>query len=208
MYLLYIHQDPVLLGVKQEFSSVMKTVIACLCFASTICAAPMTSLYDYLPQIGPPRQPGQPPQRSSNFAAPAQVVPQPGMAAPISMEIVFPPRFPSQATGGQQTGQGFPSQAFIKYKIPKAPGRHSMEIFYPYDLAQQQQMIPTIPNVPQLPHQIPNLFPYGFLPPTGPQQNNNMFPSFGVQQQLPQEPAQPQQPAQPAQAGLNVPAAP
>ncbi|KAJ8407486.1 hypothetical protein AAFF_G00273430 [Aldrovandia affinis] len=208
---------PVLLGVKQEVCSAMKTVIACLCFASTICAAPMTSLYDYLPQIGPPRQPNQPAQRSNNFAPPSQQVQQPGMHAPISMEIVFPPRFPSQVTGGQQLGQGFPSQAYIKYKIPKSPGRQSMEIFYPYDLT-QQQMMPPIPNIPQMPQipnmmppnipQIPNLFPYGFMPPTIPQQNNNMFPGFGVQQQLPQDPHQPQQPTQPAQAGLNVPAAP
>ncbi|XP_035273951.1 protein app1-like [Anguilla anguilla] len=196
----------------------MKTAIACLCFASTICAAPMTSLYDYLPQIGVPRQPSQPPQRTTNYVAPAPPAQQPGMAAPISMEIVFPPRFPSQVTGGQQTGSAFPSQAFIKYKIPKVPGRQSMEIFYPYDLIQQQQMLPNVPQMPAIPNipqfpQIPNLFPYGFLPPTGPQQNN-MFPSFGVQQQLPQEPVQAQQPAQssqpaqPAQAGLNGPAAP
>ncbi|KAJ8335843.1 hypothetical protein SKAU_G00391850 [Synaphobranchus kaupii] len=209
--------DPVLLGVKKESSVTMKTAIACLCFASTICAAPMTSLYDYLPQIGPPRLPSQPPQRSTNYAAPALPAQQPGLGAPISMEIVFPPRFPSQATAGQQPGSAFPSQAFIKYKFPKVPGRQSMEIFYPYDLIQQQQMMPNVPqmpslpNVPQLPQipNIPNFFPYGFMPPTVPQLNNNMFPNFGVQQQLPQEPVQAQQPAaQPAQAGLNGPAAP
>ncbi|KAG7458609.1 hypothetical protein MATL_G00222290 [Megalops atlanticus] len=197
-----------LIGVQEEFSFMMKTAIACLCLASTICAAPMTSLYDYLPQIGPPRQPNQPAQGSNTFTAPAQPPQQPGMTAPISMEIVFPHRFPSQATGGQQTGQGFPSQAYIKYKIPKAPGRKSVEIFYPYDpFNQQQQMIPPMTNIPQMP-QIPNqIFPFGFMPPTGAQQNNNVFPNFGPQA-VPQEPVQQKQPTQPAQAAIKVPVAP
>ncbi|KAM3864834.1 secretory calcium-binding phosphoprotein 5 [Diretmus argenteus] len=56
--------------------------------------------------------------------------------------------------GGRQPApptQSYPSQGFIKYSLPNAPGRKSVEIYYPYDFT-QQRMMPNIPNLPQIPN--------------------------------------------------------
>ncbi|XP_047672641.1 secretory calcium-binding phosphoprotein 5 [Tachysurus fulvidraco] len=81
---------------------------------------------------------------------------QPGVNAPISIEI-FPPGFHGTAAGGQGSETGF-----IKYSIPKAPGRKSVEIFYPYNF----DKVEMLPNLMQ---QIPNMFPFNYPPQTGPQ---------------------------------------
>uniref|UniRef100_A0A667WGX2 Secretory calcium-binding phosphoprotein 5 n=1 Tax=Myripristis murdjan TaxID=586833 RepID=A0A667WGX2_9TELE len=91
----------------------MKLAILCLCLASTVSAAP--PFFHYLPHYGANRQPAPqitaPAVSCVNTAYPgAQPQPQPGVPAPISMEI------------------SFPSQAIIKYSLPKAPGRKSVEI--------------------------------------------------------------------------------
>ncbi|KAL4640501.1 hypothetical protein GN956_G12391 [Arapaima gigas] len=85
----------------------------------------------------------------------------------------------------QEAGKTLSSQAFLKYKMPKAPGMKSIEIFYPIDYAQQQQLFAR----------------YGYMPPTLPQQNQNPFPSFTVPQAGVQELPQPLPPAQGVQSG-------
>uniref|UniRef100_A0A8C6T2Y9 Uncharacterized protein n=1 Tax=Neogobius melanostomus TaxID=47308 RepID=A0A8C6T2Y9_9GOBI len=50
--------------------------------------------------------------------------------------------------------QSFPTQGFIKYSIPQPPGRQSVEVYYPYDFAQQRIItnMPPMANVPQSPN--------------------------------------------------------
>ncbi|XP_055780192.1 secretory calcium-binding phosphoprotein 5 [Salvelinus fontinalis] len=117
----------------------MKITIMCLCLASSISAAPRQPFFNYLPHYGGPRQSG-PPTQVNDFLYPAgQPYPQPGLNGPVSMEIVFSQSFPGMSNGGQINGpQSYPSQAFIKYSLPKAPGRKSVEIYYPYDFVQQK----------------------------------------------------------------------
>ncbi|XP_053336338.1 secretory calcium-binding phosphoprotein 5 isoform X1 [Clarias gariepinus] len=77
----------------------------------------------------------------------------PGVNAPISIELIHP-GFPGTGAGGQGAGTGY-----IKYSLPKAPGRKSVEIYYPYDFA-QGKVLP----------QLPNIFPFNYPPQTVPQQ--------------------------------------
>ncbi|XP_055062695.2 uncharacterized protein [Misgurnus anguillicaudatus] len=154
----------------------MWTSLLCLLLAGAVSAAPLSPFFNFLPHYGNPGQgtngvfPGMPSQ------------PHP----PISMEIIFPQRFPNNAAGGAG-GQTFPTQAFIKYSLPKAPGRKSVEIFYPYDFSQHQDL----PNIPQIP-QIPNIFPFEYVPQTAAQQPP-MVPPF---QDGPPQSTDPQQQAQ------------
>ncbi|XP_037388480.1 secretory calcium-binding phosphoprotein 5 [Pygocentrus nattereri] len=108
--------------------------ILCLSFVTMVSAAPqMSPFFNYLPHYGKPAGPS---------AQPAY--------APISMEIVFPPQFPRTA-GGAGAGASFPSQAYIKYSLPKAPGAQSVEVYYPYDFTQQGMgNIPVLPPIPGL----------------------------------------------------------
>ncbi|XP_041721541.1 secretory calcium-binding phosphoprotein 5 isoform X3 [Coregonus clupeaformis] len=161
----------------------MKFTIMCLCLASSISAAPLQPFFNYLPHYGGPRQSGPPTQVNEVLYPAGQPYPQPGLNSPVSMEIVFPQRFPGRSNGGQINGpQSYLSQAFIKYSLPKAPGRKSVEIYYPYDFVQQKMM----PNIPQMPP-IPNI-PF-------PPQNSQLPHS-----QDPLQPAQQEQPVQTGQA--------
>uniref|UniRef100_A0AAY5EYJ1 Uncharacterized protein n=1 Tax=Electrophorus electricus TaxID=8005 RepID=A0AAY5EYJ1_ELEEL len=69
-----------------------------------------------------------------------------------------------------ESGSGslvFPSQAFIKYSLPKAPGRKSVEIYYPYDFSRGQVSLST----PFLFFsQLPRILPIDYAPQTVPQQ--------------------------------------
>ncbi|KAM4604303.1 secretory calcium-binding phosphoprotein 5 [Polymixia lowei] len=103
------------------------------------------------------------------------------------------PGFPGGATGGP--GSSFPSHGFIKYSLPKAPGRKSVEVYYPYDFTQQKMM----PSIPQLP-QMPNLFPFEYPPHTVPQQTPNI-PNFDANPPQSQDPLQPALQDQPIQTG-------
>nr|XP_046183560.1 AT-rich interactive domain-containing protein 1A-like [Oncorhynchus gorbuscha] len=177
----------------------MKITIMCLCLVSSISAAPRQHYFNYMPHYGDPRQSGPPTQVNEGlYPAGQPYYPQPGLNGPVSMEIVFPQRFPGWSTGGQINGpQSYPSQAFIKYSLPKAPGRKSVEIYYPYDFVQQKMM----PNNPQMP-QIPNLFPNEYQPQTVPQQRPNIpFPPYNSQLPHSQDPLQPAEQEQPMQTG-------
>ncbi|XP_045572734.1 gamma-gliadin isoform X1 [Salmo salar] len=176
----------------------MKITIICLCLASSISAAPLQPFFNYLPHYGGPRQSGPATQMNEVLYPAGQPYPQPGLNGPVSMEIVFPQRFPGMSNGGQINGpQSYPSQAFIKYSLPKAPGRKSVEIYYPYDFAQHKMM----PNIPQMP-QIPNLFPYEYQPQTVPQPRPNIpFPPYNSQLPHSQDPLQPAQQEQTVQTG-------
>ncbi|XP_029529865.1 AT-rich interactive domain-containing protein 1A-like isoform X1 [Oncorhynchus nerka] len=177
----------------------MKITIMCLCLVSSISAAPRQPFFNYLPHYGDPRQSGPPTQVNEGlYPAGQPYYPQPGLNGPVSMEIVFPQRFPGWSTGGQINGpQSYPSQAYIKYSLPKAPGRKSVEIYYPYDFVQQKVM----PNIPQMP-QIPNLFQYEYQPQTVPQQRPNIpFPPYNSQLPHSQDPLQPAEQEQPMQTG-------
>ncbi|KAL7855562.1 hypothetical protein AOLI_G00191660 [Acnodon oligacanthus] len=54
---------------------------------------------------------------------------------------VFPPQFPRTA-GGAGAGASFPSQGYIKYSLPKAPGAQSVEV--------GMGNIPVLPPLPGL----------------------------------------------------------
>ncbi|XP_039504446.1 secretory calcium-binding phosphoprotein 5 [Pimephales promelas] len=163
----------------------MWTSILCLLLAGAVSAAPLSPFFNYLPHYGSPKQ--------GNNGGFQGIPSQPGLNAPISMEIIFPPRFPTNPAGGKAGTSSFPTQAFIKYSLPKAPGRKSVEIFYPYDFSQHQDQ----PNVPLIP-QFPNIFPFHFMPQTVPQQPP-MNPPF--QEEQTQDPQQQTQPEQQAQTG-------
>ncbi|XP_062333385.1 secretory calcium-binding phosphoprotein 5 [Osmerus eperlanus] len=79
-------------------------------------------------------------------------------------------------------------QAFLKYSVPKAPGRKSVEIYYPFDFTQQQ-----MPNIPQL-------FPYDNSPQTVPQQDP-IVPPYEARLPHAQDPLQPAQQEQPQRRG-------
>ncbi|KAF4071317.1 hypothetical protein AMELA_G00271820 [Ameiurus melas] len=129
---------------------------------------------------------------------------QPGVNTPISIEL-FHPGFQGTAAGGQGSRTGL-----IKYSIPKAPGRKSIEIYYPYNFAQGE----LLPNV--LP-QIPNVFPFNYLPQQQPprqaapaQGNNQPFifnypPQTSPQQQPPRAAPQANDPQQQIQQDPQVP---
>ncbi|XP_051559074.1 uncharacterized protein LOC127443993 [Myxocyprinus asiaticus] len=154
----------------------MWTSILCLLLAGAVSAAPLSPFLNYLPHYGGPGQgtngvfPGMPAQ------------PHPGLNAPVSMEIIFPQRFPNKPAGGPAGTPTFPTQAFIKYSLPKAPGRKSVEIFYPYDFSQHQ------------------IFPFEYIPQTAPQQPP-MMPPFQDAPPQPQDPQQQTQQEQQAQTG-------
>nr|XP_021330569.1 secretory calcium-binding phosphoprotein 5 isoform X1 [Danio rerio] len=115
----------------------MWTSLLCLLLAGAVSAAPLSPFFNYLPHYGSPRQ-----GNTGGFQGmPSQ--PHPAMNAPISMEIIFPPRFPANPAGGAAGTSSFPTQAFIKYSLPKAPGRKSVEIIFPFDLMPQ-----TVPQQP------------------------------------------------------------
>ncbi|KAL2097487.1 hypothetical protein ACEWY4_006694 [Coilia grayii] len=171
----------------------MWTTLLCLCFTSAISAAPLGSFFNYLPHYDIPRQSGPSTQGNVPYT-------QPGFNAPISMEIVFPQRYPTNPTGGRPSGPVYPSQAFIKYSIPKAPGRKSVEVYYPYDFGQQQQNFPTIPQLPPA----TNLFPFNLPPQMIPQQPPQV-PPFQPGPLQPQDTPQAAQQEQQAQAGGALP---
>ncbi|XP_073699181.1 secretory calcium-binding phosphoprotein 5 isoform X2 [Garra rufa] len=155
----------------------MWTSLLCLLLTGAVSAAPLSPFFNYLPHYGSPKQ-----ANNGGFQGiPSQ--PHPGMNAPISMEIIFPPRFPGNPAGGAAGTSSFPTQAFIKYSLPKAPGRKSVEIFYPYDFSQRQ------------------IFPFDFMPQTVPQQPpvNPPFQDAPPQTQEPQQQTQPEQQAQTGQ---------
>ncbi|XP_046699417.1 secretory calcium-binding phosphoprotein 5 [Silurus meridionalis] len=165
----------------------MWSAVFCFSFISAASAAPLSNFYSFLPHYGnqmanqavndmfspshlqagvttpismeillPPRGQGAGAGTGSMFPGlPAHL--QPGPNAPISIEIIHP-GFQGTAAGGQGSGT-----AFIKYSLPKAPGRKSIEIYYPYNYRQGE----VLPNV--MP-QIPNIFPFGYPTQTGPQQ--------------------------------------
>ncbi|GAA6085203.1 secretory calcium-binding phosphoprotein 5, partial [Tachysurus ichikawai] len=100
---------------------------------------------------------------------------------------------------------------FIKYSIPKAPGRKSVEIFYPYNFRQGEMF-------PNLMQQIPNIFPFNYPPQTGPQpqpprqaapppQGNDQTFVFNYPQNNPQQqPPRAADPQQQIQQDPQVPA--
>ncbi|KTF80267.1 hypothetical protein cypCar_00011005 [Cyprinus carpio] len=101
---------------------------------------------------------------------------------------IFPPQFPVSPVGGAAGTSSFPTQGFIKYSLPKAPGRKSVEIFYPYDFSQRQ------------------IFPFDFMPQTVPQQPpvNPPFQDGPPQAQEPQQQTEPEQKAQTVQMEDNL----
>ncbi|XP_076879050.1 secretory calcium-binding phosphoprotein 5 [Brachyhypopomus gauderio] len=150
----------------------MWSSILCLSFVTAVSAAPMSPFLNYLPHYGNPVPSGPSTQGNTDFfpAVPSHL--QPSINSPISMEIVFPPSFPGSPAGGAGSGHVFPSQAFIKYSLPKAPGRKSVEIYYPYDFRQGQ------------------ILPFDYSPQTVPQQQPPRAtpPQFSeVQQQIQQD---------------------
>ncbi|XP_067298757.1 secretory calcium-binding phosphoprotein 5 [Pseudorasbora parva] len=163
----------------------MWTSILCLLLAGAVSAVPLSPFFNYLPHYGSPKQ-----GNNGGFQG------IPSQPAPISMEIIFPPRFPNNPAGGAAGTSSFPTQAFIKYSLPKVPGRKSVEIFYPYDFSQRQDQ----PNVPLMP-QLPNMFPFDFMPQTVPQQPpvNPPFQDGSPQTQDPQQQTQLEQQAQTGQ---------
>uniref|UniRef100_A0A8C1IFG0 Secretory calcium-binding phosphoprotein 5 n=1 Tax=Cyprinus carpio TaxID=7962 RepID=A0A8C1IFG0_CYPCA len=165
----------------------MWTSLLCLLLAGAVSAAPLSPFFNYLPHYGNPKQ-------GNNGAfqgIPSQ--PHPGLNAPISMEIIFPPQFPVSPVGGAAGTSSFPTQGFIKYSLPKAPGRKSVEIFYPYDFSQRQVMIVFSLHL--------NIFPFDFMPQTVPQQPpvNPPFQDGPPQAQEPQQQTEPEQKAQTVQ---------
>ncbi|KAA0722097.1 hypothetical protein E1301_Tti009155 [Triplophysa tibetana] len=102
----------------------MWTFLLTLLLAGAVSAAPLSPFFNYLHHYGNPGQ-------GTNGVFPGMPS-QPGINAPISMEIIFPQRFPNKAAGGAGGSQTFPTQAFIKYSLPKAPGRKSVEIVPPF----------------------------------------------------------------------------
>uniref|UniRef100_A0A671S7N4 Secretory calcium-binding phosphoprotein 5 n=1 Tax=Sinocyclocheilus anshuiensis TaxID=1608454 RepID=A0A671S7N4_9TELE len=163
----------------------MWTSLLCLLLAGAVSAAPLSPFFNYLPHYGNPKQ-----GNNGGFQGiPSQL--HPGLNAPISMEIIFPPRFPASPVGGAAGTSSFPTQGFIKYSLPKAPGRKSVEIDQP--------------NVPLIP-QIPNIFPFDFMPQTVPQQPpvNPPFQDGPPQAQEPQQQTQPEQQAQTGQVCVCV----
>ncbi|KAJ8001257.1 hypothetical protein DPEC_G00192450 [Dallia pectoralis] len=176
----------------------MKITFLFLCLATSISAAPLHPFLNYLPHYGGPQQSGLPTQVNEALYPGGQPQPggqpHPGINGAVSMEIVFPQGFPG--SGGQNRKQSYLSQAFIKYSLPKAPGRKSVEIYYPFDYVQQKMT-----NNPQMP-QIPNIFPFEYQPQTMPQQTPNIpFPPYDTQLPPSQDPMQGAQQEQPAQTG-------
>ncbi|XP_038132010.1 secretory calcium-binding phosphoprotein 5 [Cyprinodon tularosa] len=166
----------------------MKTVLLCLCLASTACALP----FQYLPHYtgSRPRVPG------AQIKAPFTTgFPQPGVPGAYSVEFLYPYRFGAGASGTNQA-QTVPQYGFIKYSIPQPPGRQSVEVFYPFDFTQNRimQNTPAMTNGPIG----QDLTPYGFPPQTIPQQPVNM-PAFDVNAHPSQDPLQQLQQDQPVQ---------
>ncbi|XP_056623703.1 secretory calcium-binding phosphoprotein 5 [Triplophysa dalaica] len=127
----------------------MWTFLLSLLLAGAVSAAPLSPFFNYLPHYGNPGQ-------GTNGVFPGMPS-QPGINAPISMEIIFPQRFPNKAAGGAGGAQTFSSQGFIKYSLPKAPGRKSVEIIFPFEYipqtaAQQPPMVPPFQDGAPQPH--------------------------------------------------------
>uniref|UniRef100_A0A8C7I0I7 Uncharacterized protein n=1 Tax=Oncorhynchus kisutch TaxID=8019 RepID=A0A8C7I0I7_ONCKI len=92
--------------------------------------------FNYLPHYGDPRFPGwstggqiNGPVNTINTTTSPSLIYQPKNISTILHRLTFPFLFFQQS---------YPSQAFIKYSLPKAPGRKSVEIYYPYDFVQQK----------------------------------------------------------------------
>ncbi|XP_015222875.1 calcium-binding protein P-like [Lepisosteus oculatus] len=118
--------------------------------------------YSYPGQTaGYPQQYG--PQSDAPAAAP--LTPQhPAMPQHASVELLVPYGFPGQHQGHPQyPGSIFPSQGFLKHKIPQPPGARSIEILYPFGFGSQNPMLqfgnasPVVPQ--QLASQSPKAFP-------------------------------------------------
>uniref|UniRef100_A0A3B1JXS7 Secretory calcium-binding phosphoprotein 5 n=1 Tax=Astyanax mexicanus TaxID=7994 RepID=A0A3B1JXS7_ASTMX len=160
-----VHRIVSLLCGQQFTSTAMWSSILCLSFVTMVSSAPISPFFNYLPHYGNPR-PGPSAQGTNDFFSTNG---QPAFNAPISMEIVFPPQFQGSPVGGAGAGPAFPSQGFIKYSLPKVPGRKSVEIYYPYDFTQQRQMMPSVPMMPAVP-QLPGLVTFDNPPHNVPQQ--------------------------------------
>ncbi|KAJ0033744.1 hypothetical protein NQD34_000851 [Periophthalmus magnuspinnatus] len=167
----------------------MKVALLCLCLASTTFAAP--SFFHYLPHYTGSRQ-----------VPPPQALPQTGIPGAYSVELIYPHTF--GAAGGATAGQSFPTQGFIKYSIPQPPGRQSVEVYYPYDFA-QQRIIANMPPMSNVPHS-PNILPFDFPPQNIPPPPQNI-PTFDMKPLPSQDPlnqAQQDQPIQSSQAPTKV----
>uniref|UniRef100_A0A3B3ZQK5 Secretory calcium-binding phosphoprotein 5 n=1 Tax=Periophthalmus magnuspinnatus TaxID=409849 RepID=A0A3B3ZQK5_9GOBI len=88
--------------------------------------------------------------------------------------------------------QSFPTQGFIKYSIPQPPGRQSVEVYYPYDFA-QQRIIANMPPMSNVPHS-PNVRQISMIKNT-----SMLFCLFPLPSQDPLNQAQQDQPIQSSQ---------
>nr|XP_020457681.1 uncharacterized protein LOC109961316 [Monopterus albus] len=88
----------------------------------------------------------------------------------------------------------------MKVSIPQPPGRQSVEVYYPYDFA-QQKIIKSIPPMTNAPHVLNTVFPFEYPFPHFPQQtlNNPAFDASPLPSQDPMQPLQQDEPKQPNQ---------
>ncbi|KAI5087587.1 secretory calcium-binding phosphoprotein 5 isoform X1 [Silurus meridionalis] len=124
----------------------MWSAVFCFSFISAASAAPLSNFYSFLPHYG---------NQMAN-----QLLPPRGQGA----GAIIHPGFQGTAAGGQGSGT-----AFIKYSLPKAPGRKSIEIIFPFGYPTQtgpQQQPPRQAAPPQA--NDPLVFNYP--PQTAPQQ--------------------------------------
>ncbi|XP_034442811.1 secretory calcium-binding phosphoprotein 5 [Hippoglossus hippoglossus] len=174
----------------------MNLAIIFLCLASTVSAAP--SAFHYLNHYTGSR-PQLPPSQIHPFAG-GQPLPPAGLPGAYSVELIYPHRFPG-GLGGSNPGQSY--HGFIKYSIPQPPGRQSVEVYYPYDFA-QQRIITNLPPMTNVPQTVPFDYPPQNIP-NIPQQNLNI-PSFDANPMPSQDPLQPlqDQPPQTSQMPAKV----
>ncbi|KAK7929225.1 hypothetical protein WMY93_005620 [Mugilogobius chulae] len=156
------------------------------------CQKQVHSIFHYLPHYTGSRQ--VPPSQVKNVFPGAPALPQTGVPGAYSVELIYPHTFGGTVAGGA-AGQSFSTQGFIKYSIPQPPGRQSVEVYYPYDFAQQRIItnMPPMSNVPQS----PNVLPFDFPPQNSPQSPN--IPAFDVKPLPSQDPLQQAQRDQPVQ---------
>uniref|UniRef100_A0A3Q3IP34 Uncharacterized protein n=1 Tax=Monopterus albus TaxID=43700 RepID=A0A3Q3IP34_MONAL len=167
----------------------MKLAILCLCLATAASAAP--SPFHYMPHYAASRQQVPSSQVKTPFTAA-----QPGG---YSVEYIYPHTFPGGA-GGANAGQPYSTFGIMKVSIPQPPGRQSVEVYYPYDFA-QQKIIKSIPPMTNAPHVLNTVFPFEYPFPHFPQQtlNNPAFDASPLPSQDPMQPLQQDEPKQPNQ---------
>ncbi|XP_041839452.1 secretory calcium-binding phosphoprotein 5 isoform X2 [Melanotaenia boesemani] len=156
----------------------MKLAILCLCLASTASAVP----YQYLPHYTASRPQAPSAMVKNSFAGGFL----PGLQGGYSVEFFYPHR----TTGGAGLNPADPNSRYglVKYSIPQPPGRQSVEIFYPYDFA-EQRVITSFPPMSNGPVSR-DVLPFGYPPQNVPQQNTNIQsfdPSQDPAQQLQQD---------------------